>query len=355
MASGAVGSGGPFTLRCEGWLREHTGAAAVLLTPSCTAALELAVGLLDIGAGDEVVMPSFTSAATATAVARRGAVPVFADIRPDTLTIDPAAVARLMTRRTRAIIPVHYAGVACDVEHLADLARDHGAALVEDAAQGLGATSRGRPLGTLGDAGCLSFHATKNVTCGEGGALLLRGEEHAARAAILQDKGTDRRRFLSGAVDHYTWHEPGASATMSELTAAVLWAQLQDAERVTEDRRATWAEYHWRLAELEEEGRLRRPIVPEGAAHNGHISYVLLEDPGRRAQVIERLAAAGVQAAFHYVALHASPAGRRWCRTPQPLPVTEAAVDRILRLPLWAGMESEDVARVVDALALALG
>jgi len=343
LASGDLG-GADYGELCARRLESLLGVARVLLTPSCTIALELAVQLLELGPGDEVVMPSFTSAATATAVVRCGAVPVFADIHADAPLLDPEAAAAAVTPRTRAIMAVHYGGIACEVGHL-------GLPVVEDAAQAIGASWRGRALGGLGVAGCLSFHATKNVTCGEGGALALRDPDLVARAEVLRDKGTDRARFLRGEAPAYTWLEAGTAAMMSELQAAVLLTQLEQLEEITARRRALWDAYHERLAELEDRGVLRRPRIPAGALHNGHVYWVLVE---RRDEVIAALRPTGVQAAFHFLPLHSSPAGRRFGRTHGSLAVTERVAASLVRLPVWVGMTEGDVDRVACELAAAL-
>jgi dTDP-4-amino-4,6-dideoxygalactose transaminase len=351
---GDLSAGGPFTARCAAWLEEHLGASRVLLTPSCTAALDLAAGLVGLKEGDEVVMPSFTSVSTAIAVTRTGATAVFADIDPSTLNLDPSAAADALTPRTRAIVPVHYAGVACDMEVLGSVARDRGLVLIEDAAHAVGATWRGAQLGALGDLGCLSFHDTKNVSCGEGGALILRDADLVDRAEIIQNKGTNRTQFLQGQADHYTWVDQGASYLMSELNAAFLWGQLEGLADLTAQRLDIWHAYHDRLAALEQDGVLRRPVVPADCSHNAHIYHVLLSDRAQRDRVIAALAGAGIETAFHYVPLHSSAAGRRFGRVAGDMTVTEQVGDRLLRLPLWVGMTGADVERVVDGLSAAL-
>jgi dTDP-4-amino-4,6-dideoxygalactose transaminase len=345
---------GPFSERCAGWLSERTGARRALLTPSGTAALEAAMILAGIGPGDEVIVPSFTFVTTAGAIALRGATPVFADVRSDTLTLDPASAAAAVTDRTRAVVPVHYAGVGCDMDALLALASDHDLLVLEDAAQGVMARWDGRPLGSMGALGCLSFHETKNVHCGEGGALLVNDEALVERAEIVQEKGTDRARFFRGQVDRYTWVELGSSFVASDINAAFLWAQLEGADEITAARRAVWEAYHERLGPLEESGRLRRPVIPPAAEHNAHMYYVLAEDRGARDRLIETLARRGIQAVFHYVPLHSSPAGRRYGRAAGDLAVTEDVSDRLLRLPLWVGMGEAEVDRVVDGVEAAL-
>ena len=339
---------GPFTERCALWLQEHLGCERALLTFSCTSALEMAMLVAGIGRGDEVIVPSFTFPTTAGAVVLRGAVPVFVDIREDTLNLDERLVEAAITPRTRAIMPVHYAGVACHLQELSAIARRHGLAVIEDAAQGISASYRGVPLGTIGDLGCLSFHETKNVTCGEGGALLINRPEWIERAEIIQEKGTNRSQFLRGQVDKYTWVDVGSSFLTSDINAAFLWAQVQHAEEILESRMAIWNAYHERLAPLEEAGVLRRPTIPEDCAHNAHMYYLLLGDQGRRDRFIESLAAQNIHALFHYVPLHSSTAGERFGRVAGELPVTDRAGGTLVRLPLWVGMSEGDVERVCE-------
>jgi dTDP-4-amino-4,6-dideoxygalactose transaminase len=354
IEGGDLSADGDFSERCARRLEDQLGAARVLLTPSCTSALELAAALIDLGPGDEVVMPSFTSVSTALAFTRSGATPVFADIEQGTLNLCPAAAEAAITSRTRAIVPVHYAGVACDMEALGKLARSHGLALVEDAAHGAGASWQGRPLGSIGDIGCLSFHETKNLSCGEGGALVLRDGALVDRAEIVRDKGTNRRQFLQGRAGRYTWVDTGASHLMSELNAAFLLGQLEWLGEITERRLAIWRAYHERLAGLERDGGLLRPVVPAGCAPNAHVYWVLLPDRAQRDNAIRVLAGRGVEATFHYVPLHSSPAGRRLGRAGGELATTDDVAGRLLRLPLWIGMDDRDVGRVADGLAAAL-
>ncbi len=345
---------GPFTARCALWLEDRLGCERALLTFSCTSALELAMLVAGIGPGDEVIVPSFTFPTTAGVVALRGAVPVFVDIREDTLNMDERLVEAAITPRTRAILPVHYAGVACRLQELKTIADRYGLALIEDAAQGISASYRGGALGTIGDLGCLSFHETKNVTCGEGGALLISRSEWVERAEIIQEKGTNRSQFLRGQVDKYTWVDLGSSFLTSDINAAFLWAQVQHAEEILERRMAIWNAYHERLAPFEEAGRLRRPAIPEDCAHNAHMYYLLLGDQGRRDRFIESLAAKNIHALFHYVPLHLSKAGRRFGRVAGELPVTDHAAETLVRLPLWVEMGEHEVERVCEAVEQAL-
>lgn len=341
---------GPFSELCALWLEERLGCERALLTFSCTSALEMAMLLAGIEPGDEVIMPSFTFPTTACAVVLRGAVPVFVDIREDTLNLDERLVEAAITPRTRAILPVHYAGVACRLHELLAIAQRHGLVVIEDAAQGISALYRGMPLGTLGDLGCLSFHETKNITCGEGGALLISRSDWVERAEVIQEKGTNRRQFLRGQVDKYTWMDVGSSFLTSDINAAFLWAQVQHAEEILERRMATWNEYHERLAQLEEAGRLRRPAIPEDCLHNAHMYYLMLGDQSSRNDLIESLAAQSIDALFHYVPLHSSVAGKRFGRVAGELPVTVRAGKTLVRLPLWVGMSEHDVERVCTAV-----
>jgi dTDP-4-amino-4,6-dideoxygalactose transaminase len=354
IANSHLSGNGPFAARCTTWLEETTGSSKALLTHSCTGALEMAVLLAGVEAGNEVILPSFAFASLANAIALRGATPVFVDVRPDTLALDEQCAAEAITPRTRAIAPVHYAGVGCELDALLELARAHDLVILEDAAHGLLASYRGRPLGGIGAAGCLSFHETKNVICGEGGALLVNRPDWVERAEVLQEKGTDRSRFFRGEVDRYTWIDLGSSFVMSEINAAFLWAQLERASELTAQRMKTWQAYHQALEDLEVQGRLRRPVVPEHCAHNAHLYYVLLEPGASRDGFIERLAERGVRAVFHYVPLHSSPAGRRFGRAEGSFEVTEDVSERLVRLPLWVGMTASHVERVVGAVTGAL-
>lgn len=333
---------GHFSRQCESWLVERLGAKRALLTHSCTAALEMAAILADLGSGDEVIMPSFTFVSTANAVVLRGAVPVFLDIRPDTLNMDERLVKSAITPRTKAIFVVHYAGVCAEMDALREIATAHRLLLVEDAAQALLSTYRGRLAGTLGDLACFSFHASKNVVSGEGGALVISRADLAERAEIIREKGTNRARFLLGLVDKYTWIDVGSSYLPSELVAAFLRAQLEDAAAITAERRATWNLYHAAFADLEARDiGLRRPIVPAYCEHNGHLYYLLLPDRLSRDALIAALRAQGIDAPFHYVPLHSSDAGRRFGRTVGTLAFTDDLSGRLIRLPLWSGMQDE--------------
>lgn len=346
-----LGGDGMFSKRCEQWLEQATGSARALLTHSCTGALEMAAILAGIQPGDEVILPSFTFVSTANAFVLRGAVPVFADIQPDTLNLDPERVREAVTSRTRAIVPVHYAGIACDMDALLDIGRNAGAMIIEDAAQALLAEWKGRPLGSIGAMAALSFHETKNVTSGEGGCLLINDPALIQRAEIIREKGTNRSLFHRGQVDKYTWVDIGSSFLPSELTAAFLLAQLEQSARITAARRQIWDWYHEELEPLEQDERLRRPTTGGG---NAHIYFVLLPSLEQRTEVIDALKKNGISAVFHYVPLHSSPAGRRYGRASGSLAVTDDVSDRLLRLPLWAGMTREDVQSVVDSMSSAL-
>jgi dTDP-4-amino-4,6-dideoxygalactose transaminase len=348
--SATLSSGGPFSARCAAWLEQRVGVAQALLVHSATAALEMMALLLDLEAGDEVIMPSFTFVSTANAVVLRGATPVFVDIRGDTLNLDESLVEDAVTPRTRAILAVHYAGVPCEMDELADVARRHGLSLVEDAAQALGSTYKARPAGALGDAAAISFHETKNVISGEGGALLVNRPDWTERSLVLRDKGTDRSRFLRGQVDKYSWVDLGSSYGLSELNAAFLWGQLERADDVLRDRHRVWDAYHERLAPIEEAGLIRRPVLPPHIGHNAHLYYVLVHDLDERTRVIHELERRDVYAVFHYVPLHSAPAGLRFARAHGRLRETEAASRRLLRLPLWYGMPPRAVDAVVEAI-----
>ena len=336
---GHLSGDGPFTEACSQWLEDRTGATRALLTHSCTAALEAAAVLLDLEPGDEVIMPSYTFVSTANAFALRGAVPVFVDIRPDTLNLDESLVEDAITPRTRAICVVHYAGVAAEMDHLMEIAERHDLAVVEDAAQGVMASYRGRPLGTIGDMGALSFHETKNIISGEGGALLCRDPDYVERAEIIREKGTNRSQFYRGMVDKYTWVDKGSSFLPGEITAAFLLAQMEAAEEITERRLAIWQQYYEWAAPLEAQGLVRRPVIPSHVTHNAHMFYVLLPDEATRDSFIRGMSARDIMTVFHYVPLHSSPAGARLGRSHGSMSVTDHVSGTLVRLPLWLGLE----------------
>jgi dTDP-4-amino-4,6-dideoxygalactose transaminase len=345
---------GPFTKRCHQWIEQRTGCAKALLTHSCTSALDLAALLLDIKSGDEIILPSFTFVSTANAFVLRGAVPVFVDIREDTLNLDERLIEAAITPRTRAIVPVHYAGVSCEMDSIDAIARRHHLRIVEDAAQGILAGYKGRALGAIGDFGTFSFHETKNIMSGEGGSLLVNDPEFALRAEIIREKGTDRGRFFRGEVDKYTWQDIGSSFLPSEIIAAFLWAQLEQAQRITCERLAIWQRYHETLAPLEQQGLLRRPIVPADCQHNGHMYYILLQSGTDRRNVLDGLKQNGINAVFHYVPLHSSPAGLRFGRAHGDLSLTTALSQRLIRLPMWLGLTEVQQQRVCDVLGTIL-
>lgn len=344
---------GPFSAKCSAWLEARTGARKALLTHSCTAALEMAAILADIQPGDEVIMPSYTFVSTANAFVLRGGVPVFVDIRPDTLNIDESRIEAAITPRTRAVVAVHYAGVGCEMESILEIARRHGLLVIEDAAQALMTEHRGSSLGAIGHLGTVSFHETKNVISGEGGALLVNDERLVERAQVVREKGTNRASFFRGEVDKYTWVDIGSSYLPGEIIAAFLWAQLEEADSITARRVEIWNRYHARLESCEKSGLIRRPVIPPGCRHNAHMYYVLLPGLEQRTRLIARLRERGIGAVFHYVPLHSSPAGRRFGRTAGPMEVTDRVSDSLLRLPLWLGVDpgvADAVGREIEAL-----
>ena len=347
---GRLAGDGLFTKQCHGWLEERTGCNKALLTHSCTGALEMAALLLDIQPGDEIIMPSYTFVSTANAFVLRGAIPVFVDIREDTLNLDERLIEAAITPRTRVITTVHYAGVACEMDTIMSIARRHGLKVVEDAAQGVMSSYKGRALGSIGDLGAYSFHETKNVISGEGGALLVNDPKLVLRAEIIREKGTDRSRFLRAEVDKYTWQELGSSFLPGELTAAYLWAQLEEAERITQQRLSSWERYHHLLDPFESSGLLRRPIVPADCLHNAHMYYVILASGINRQDVLEEFKRNRIHCTFHYVPLHSSPGGMRYGRTHGSLEITTNLSERLIRLPLWTGLTEDQQYRIVNVL-----
>lgn len=338
---------GPFTRQCHAWLREKLGVPA-LLTHSCTAALEMSALLTEIERGDEVIMPSYTFVSTANAFAMRGAVPVFVDVRDDTLNLDESLLEHALSDRTRAIVPVHYAGMACEMTAICDLARAKGLWVIEDAAQGLMADYHGKPLGTFGQSGCLSFHVSKNVVSGEGGALIVNDSSLLERAQILREKGTNRTAYFQRKVDKYEWLDIGSSYLPGDLTAAVLLAQLEVAANLTQRRLLVWRRYFEAFAELERLGYVRRPVIPEHATPNGHIFYLRLGDGRQMRRYRAAMAEAGILTHTHYVPLHSSPAGRRLGRTATRMTVTDRAAQTLVRLPLYSDIPPSDVERVIS-------
>ena len=347
-ANGHLSGDGELTSYCNAWLERNTGVKRALLTNSCTAALEMAALLLDLQPRDEVIMPSYTFVSTANAFAMRDAVPIFIDIRQDTLNIDESLIEAAITPRTRAICVVHYAGVACEMDTIMAIARRHGLAVVEDAAQGIMSTYRGTKLGAIGELGALSFHETKNIIAGEGGALLCRDQRYVERAEIIREKGTNRSRFFRGQVDKYTWVDLGSSFLPGEIIAAFLSAQMDEAVALTTRRLHIWDQYHAWASPLEAEGLLRRPVVPEHCGHNAHMYYLLLPTESARACFIQRMKQAGIMAVFHYVPLHSAPAGLAFGRVAGELNVTDDLSARLVRMPLWLGIE-EHLPRIFDA------
>lgn len=352
--NGQLAGDGPFTKRCHNWIEERTDCRRALLTHSCTAALEMAALLLDIQPGDEIIMPSYTFVSTANAFVLRGGVPVFVDIRQDTLNLDERLIEAAITPRTKAIVPVHYAGVACEMDVIMAIAEQYHLAVVEDAAQGVMANYKGRALGSIGQLGAYSFHETKNVISGEGGALIVNAPNLALRAEIIREKGTDRSRFFRGEVDKYTWQEVGSSFLPGELIAAFLWAQLEEAEKITQQRLTSWQYYHESIKPLEVKGLLRRPIVPAECQHNAHMYYIILAPEIDRQKVLDEFKRYGIGSVFHYVPLHSSPAGLRYGHADNSLSVTIDLSNRLIRLPLWVGLNFEQQDNVVEVLEAAL-
>lgn len=340
---------GAFTHRCHEWLEEKTFCRKALLTHSCTAALEMAAILADIGPGDEVILPSFTFVSTGNAFVSRGAVPVFVDIRPDTLNLDETKVEQAISDKTRAIVPVHYAGVACEMDSIMEIAKRHELLVIEDAAQGVLASYKGRPLGSIGHMGTLSFHETKNIISGEGGAILLNDSSRARRAEIIREKGTNRKAFYRGEVDKYSWVDIGSSFLPSDLIAAFLWAQMEEAEGITRRRLDMWEVYYRRLKSLEQGGALRLPVIPAECQHNAHMFYILLPTIDKRSALIAHLKQKGIHAVFHYTPLHSSVMGLEHGRCAGDFEHTSELAGRLLRLPLWLGLE-EHQETVINAI-----
>lgn len=352
-ANGHLSGDGEFTRRCNAWLEQTTQAHKAMLTHSCTAALEMAALLIDLRPGDEVIMPSFTFVSTANAFVLRGAVPVFVDIRPDTLNLDERLIEAAITPRTRAICVVHYAGVACEMDTINAIAARHDLVVIEDAAQALLSTYKERPLGSLGALAALSFHETKNIIAGEGGALLVSDPRYAERAEIIREKGTNRSQFFRGQVDKYTWVDIGSSYLPGEIIAGFLWAQMERAQRITAERLHIWERYHAAFATLEVQGRVRRPIIPAHCGHNAHMYYLLLPDLTARTRFIDAMKSEDIQPVFHYIPLHSAPAGRRYARTHGAMDVTNTTSERLVRLPLWSG--GLDADEVIGAVLQCLG
>lgn len=347
---GRLSGDGYYTKACHAWLEKTLGVEKALLTHSCTGALEMMAMLTDLGKGDEVIMPSYTFVSTANACVLRGAVPVFIDIRQDTLNMDEKLIEQAITKRTKAIFPVHYAGVSCEMDTIKKIAKKHKLLVLEDAAQGFLAKYKDQYLGTIGDMGAYSYHETKNVISGEGGALVINNKKYIQRAEIIREKGTNRSQFFRGQVDKYTWVDMGSSYLPGEIIAAFLMAQLEDTTEINRRRVQIWKNYHKELQELEEKGYLRRPIVPEHCTHNGHLYYILLQDLETRTRLIDYLKDKGVLSVFHYIPLHSSPAGQKYTRTSGKLEITDKTADTLLRLPLYYDMSDADVEFVIKVV-----
>lgn len=354
ILSGCIIGDGNYTKLCQAWLKEHLGAEQVLLTHSCTAALEMAFILADIQPGDEVIMPSYTFVSTANAVVLRGGIPVFVDVRSDTLNLDETKIKAAVTARTKAIAPVHYAGLACEMTAILDLAEQYGLRVVEDAAQGICSKYAGQPIGSFGNLAAFSFHGTKNIVSGEGGALVVNDPSLVERAEIIWEKGTNRSQFFRGDVDKYTWVDIGSSYLPSDILAAFLWSQLQQADSITQRRMAIWNRYHQAFEALEKDQKVRRPIIPQGCQHNAHIYYLLVDSLETRTKILSYLKRRGVQATFHYVPLHSAPAGRKYGRPSGELVVTEEICDRIVRLPLFATITPEEADYIIALVQASL-
>ena len=348
-ARGQLAGDGYFTKKCNAWLEEKTGCHKALLTHSCTAALEMAAILADIQPGDEVIMPSYTFVSTANAFVLRGGVPVFVDIREDTLNIDERLIEAAITPRTKAIVPVHYAGVACEMDTIMAIARNHDLLVIEDAAQGVMATYKERPLGSIGDLGCYSFHETKNIISGEGGALLINNPVFADRAEIIREKGTNRSKFFRGQVDKYTWVDIGSSFLPGELIAAFLWAQIEEAESITANRMSAWDEYNHCYKYLPYRSQFQVPSTSEEVRHNAHLYYVITSSVEERNSLIDHMKAKSINCVFHYVPLHLSRFFSDLTREVPSLPVTERIADTLLRLPLWVGVDTQVVTERVSS------
>lgn len=350
IANRKICGDGTFTKRCSTWLEEKTGTSKALLTTSCTHATEMAALLADIHPGDEVIMPSYTFVSTADAFVLRGAVAVFVDIRPDTMNIDETLIESAITSKTKAIVPVHYAGVACEMDTIMNIAKAHNLMVIEDAAQGVMSTYKGKALGTIGDYGCYSFHETKNYSMGEGGALLIQDPVNVERAEIIREKGTNRSKFFRGEIDKYTWVAAGSSYLPSELNAAYLYAQLEQAQQIFDDRMRSWNQYYKGLKPLEEAGYITLPVVPEECRHNAHMFYIKVKDLQERSALIAYLKERGINATFHYIPLHTSPAGKLLGRFCGEDVYTTRESERLIRLPMYYGLQEAEVKQVIQAV-----
>lgn len=350
IKSNKICGDGEFTKKCNAWIEEKTGVSKTLLTTACSTALDMSAMLADIKPGDEVILPSFTFVSTANAFVLRGATLVFVDIRPDTQNIDEKLIEDAITDKTKAIVPVHYAGVGCEMDTILDIAKRHNLIVVEDAAQGVMSSYKGRALGSIGDYGCYSFHETKNYSMGEGGALLIRDAEAVDKAEIMREKGTDRSRFLRGQVDKYTWVEMGSSYLPSDMNAAYLWAQLEMADEINNNRLASWNSYYEQLSELAADGKIELPVIPEECKHNAHMFYIKAKDLDERTALISYLKDNGVNAVFHYVPLHSAPAGRKFGRMHGEDKYTTVTYERLLRLPMYYNLDPADLEHVCDTV-----
>lgn len=342
---------GEFCKKCSGWFEEKTGTEKALLTTSCTHATEMAAILAEIKPGDEIIMPSYTFVSTADAFVLRGAKIVFVDIRPDTMNIDEKLIERAITKKTKAIVPVHYAGVACEMDTIMDIARRHNLIVIEDAAQGVMSKYKNQPLGTIGDFGCYSFHETKNYSMGEGGLILIKNADYIERAEIIREKGTNRSKFFRGQIDKYTWVDAGSSYLPSELNAAYLWAQLENAQKIYDDRMSSWNRYYEILKPLAEQGYIDLPTIPENCIHNAHMFYIKAKDLGERTRLIEYLKEKGVGAVFHYIPLHSAPAGRKFGKFVGEDKYTTKESERLVRLPMYYGLTGDDIEYVCQQIS----
>lgn len=350
IASKKICGDGKFTKLCNSWIEEKTGTAKALLTTSCTHALEMSALLADIQPGDEVIMPSYTFVSTADAFVLRGAKIIFVDIRPDTMNIDERLIEDAVTEKTKAIVPVHYAGVSCEMNRILEIAKKRNLVVIEDAAQGVQSFYYGKPLGTMGDFGCYSFHETKNYSMGEGGALLIREEKNIENAEIIREKGTNRSRFFRGQVDKYTWVSEGSSYLPSELNAAYLWAQLEESKKIFDDRMTAWQWYYENLEDLREKGLIELPVIPKGCQHNAHMFYIKTDSLEERTKLIDFLKKYEIISTFHYIPLHSSPAGLKYGEFHGEDKYTTKESERLLRLPMYYGLKKEEVEFVCEKI-----
>lgn len=345
-----ISGDGQFTKRCSAWMKERTGASGVLLTTSCTHAIEMAAILGEIGPGDEIIMPSYTFVSTADAFVIRGGKVVFVDIRPDTMNIDEKLIENAITDKTKAIVPVHYAGVACEMDTILDIAGKHDLLVIEDAAQGFTSTYKGRQLGCIGDYGCYSFHETKNLSMGEGGAILIKDLSNVERAEIIREKGTNRSKFFRGQIDKYTWVDVGSSYLPSELNAAYLWAQLEEIEKIETERKASWYLYYELLRPLKDKGLIELPYIPKECVHNAHMFYIKVKDIEERTRLIDYLGERGIDSVFHYIPLHSAPAGKKYGVFAGEDKYTTKESERLLRLPMFYGLKTKEIAYIASKI-----